>query len=229
MVTELRQKNTVLEKSSDEITKLNTGLLETLAEVIDLRDPYVFGHSQKVADLATQIAISMGLHEKQVKLIYNASLLHDIGKLGISEIILSKPSKLTANEYEIIKTHPELGATILQKSPNLRPLIPAVRHHHEFYNGEGYPDKLARNQIAIEARIVSVADAIEAMSSDRPYRKARSTRQIIDELKKHAGKQFDPLVAEIAINILESTEGQKITEVTNESVETQVQMPVSDT
>ena len=85
MVTELRQKNTVLEKNSEEITKLNTGLLETLAEVIDLRDPYVFGHSQKVADLATQIAIKMGLHEKQVKLIYNAGLLHDIGKLGISE------------------------------------------------------------------------------------------------------------------------------------------------
>ena len=144
------------------------------------------------------------------------------------KIILSKPSKLTADEYEAIKTHPELGATILQKSPHLRPLIPAVRNHHEYYNGEGYPDKLARNQIAIEARIVSVADAIEAMSTDRPYRKARTTQQIIDELKKHAGKQFDPMVTEIAVNILESTEGQKVTEATNETVETQVQMSVSD-
>lgn len=228
MVTELRNKNTILEKNSEEITKLNTGLLETLAEVIDLRDPYVFGHSQKVADLATQIATRMGLHKKQVRLIHNASLLHDIGKLGISETILAKPSKLTPDEYEIIKSHPKLGTTILENSPHLRPLIPAVRHHHEYYNGEGYPDQLAGNQIAIEARIVSVADAIEAMSSNRPYRKARSTQQIIGELEKHAGTQFDPLVAEIAINLLAGTEEQMTTGLEIDKAEAPLQIPASD-
>jgi diguanylate cyclase (GGDEF)-like protein/putative nucleotidyltransferase with HDIG domain len=229
MVRELRQKNTILEHNSEEINKLNTGLLETLAEVIDTRDPYVLGHSQKVADLATQIASKMGLHEKQVRLIYNASLLHDIGKLGISKEILSKPSKLSPKEFEIIRTHPALGATILQKSPHLRPLIPAVRHHHEHYNGEGYPDKLARNQIAIEARIISVADAIEAMSTNRPYRKARSKQGIIDELKKHAGSQFDPLVVEVAINLLAGDERQEFSELTFEKAETKFQMSTTGT
>jgi len=212
MVSEMREKNTILEKNTEEITKLNEGLLETLAIVIDLRDPYVFGHSENVANRATHIAIRMGLHQKQVNLIRNASMLHDIGKLGISENILSKPMKLTVEEYDIMKTHPKLGATILEKSPYLRPLIPAVHYHHEFYNGEGYPDSLAGNQIVIEARIIAVADAIDAMASERPYRKARNIPQIIDELKRCSGTQFDPLVAEVAIKILEETESAIVTE-----------------
>jgi len=212
MVSELREKNIILEKNTKEISRLNEGLLETLAVVIDLRDPFVFGHSEKVANGATQIAIRMGLPQKQVNLIRNASMLHDIGKLGISENILSKPEKLTQDEFNTMKTHSKLGATILEKSPYLRPLIPAVHFHHEFYNGEGYPNSLAGNQIAIEARIISVADAIDAMASERPYRKARSIRQIIDELKRCSGTQFDPQVAEVAIKILEDVESTKVTE-----------------
>jgi diguanylate cyclase (GGDEF)-like protein/putative nucleotidyltransferase with HDIG domain len=206
MVAELRQKNFTLQKFTDEISKLNDGLLDTLAEIIDLRDPYVLGHSRKVTILATQIARQLGLHDKQVELIRRGSLLHDIGKLGIPPDILAKPKRLSPDEYRVIQEHPLLGCTLLENSPYLRPLIPIVRHHHEYYNGEGYPDKLSGNQISIEARIVSVADAIEAMSSDRPYRKSISTQHIIEELQNCANKQFDPLVAQVAIDILKEME-----------------------
>ena len=223
MVSEMRVKNTALEKYSDEITWLNDGLLDTLAEIIDLRDPHVLGHSRGVTELAVKLAKRMGLHEKQVELVRRGSLLHDIGKLGISQEILAKPAPLTPDEYEIIKTHPNLGAALLEKSPHLRPLIPIVRHHHEFYNGEGYPDEISENQITIEARIVSVADAIEAMSSDRPYRKARSTEDIIEEIQRCANTQFDPLVANTAIQILKEMESAKYTEEAIEYAKTEHQ------
>jgi len=212
MVSEMRVKNIALEKSSEEIARLNDGLLDTLAEIIDLRDPYVLGHSRGVTEFAVKLAKRLGLHEKQVELVRRGSLLHDIGKLGISQDILAKPAPLTADEYKIIKTHPGLGAALLEKSPHLRPLIPIVRHHHESYNGEGYPDRIANNQITIEARIVSVADAIEAMSSDRPYRKARSTEYILKELQRCSNTQFDPLVASTAMQILKEMESAKHTE-----------------
>ena len=209
MVGELRKKNNDLEKYTDEITKLNDGLLDTLAEIIDLRDPYVLGHSRGVTEIATKLARRMGLHEKQVELVRKGALLHDIGKLGISQEILAKPARLSPEEFEIVKSHPQLGASLLEKSPHLRPLISIVSQHHEFYSGEGYPNKLAGNQISIEARIVSVADAIEAMSSDRPYRKSRSIEYIMNELRQYSGTQFDPVVAEMAIKILRETESQK--------------------
>jgi putative nucleotidyltransferase with HDIG domain len=208
-VTELREKNIVLEKSAKEINQLNDGLLDTLAEIIDLRDPYVFGHSKRVTHYATMIAENMGLNSKQVDLIRKGSLLHDLGKLGISMDILAKPGPLSDFEYNKIKDHPGIGARVLEMNPSLGLLIPIVRHHHEFYNGQGYPDGLSEHHIPIEARIVSVADAIEAMGSDRPYRKARSNQYIIDEIKKFADTQFDPKVAEVAVKLLESEEINK--------------------
>jgi putative nucleotidyltransferase with HDIG domain len=206
VVTELREKNMTLEKTAEEIIQLNDGLLDTLAEIIDLRDPYVLGHSKRVTNYATMIAEKMGLKPKQVELIRKGSLLHDVGKLGIAMNILAKPGPLTNLEYEKIKDHPELGARVLEKNPSLRLLIPIVRYHHEHFNGQGYPDRLSGNKIPIEARIVSVADAIEAMASDRPYRKARSHQYIIDEIKRLAGLQFDPRVVEEAVKLLESEE-----------------------
>ena len=225
MVSELRMKNTILEKYSDEITKLNDGLLDTLAEIIDLRDPYVLGHSRGVTEFATKLAKRLGLHEKRVELVRKGSLLHDIGKLGISQDILSKPNRLTLEEYTIIKTHPAIGASLLAKSPHLRSLIPIVGQHHESYNGEGYPNRLSGTQISIEARIVSVADAIEAMSSDRPYRKARPTEQIVEELQRCSGKQFDPLVVNTAIKILNELESAKLTEQAVEYAKVQIEKP----
>ena len=200
---ELREKNQSLMKNSEEIVELNEGLLETLSEIIDLRDPHMLGHSKQVSSYAAAIARSMRLSAKQVELIRKGALLHDIGKLGIPEDILTKPSRLTAEEYEVIKRHSALGAELVKKSPSLRPLIPIIRHHHEFFNGDGYPDRLKGNQINIEARIVAIADAIEAMSSDRPYRKALSPLSVVSELKKQAGSQFDPLIVDKAIIMIE--------------------------
>jgi putative nucleotidyltransferase with HDIG domain len=206
-VVELREKNQSLKKSSEEILELNDGLLETLSEIIDLRDPHVLGHSKQVSHVATAIAKRMKLSARQVELIRKGALLHDIGKLGIPEGILSKPARLSAEEYEIVKRHARLGAQLVEKSPSLRSLIPMIRQHHEFYNGHGYPDQLVGPQINVEARIVAIADAIEAMSSDRPYRKALSPLNMIRELKRHAGSQFDPLIVDQAIRLIEAQTG----------------------
>jgi putative nucleotidyltransferase with HDIG domain len=205
VVTELREKNQAMKKNSDEIFELNEGLLATLSEIIDLGDPFILGHSKNVSKYATDIAKLLGLNTKQSDLIRKAGLLHDIGKLGIAKGILAKPGKLTSEEYEIIKEHASLGAALIKNSPSLRPLAPIIRHHHEFHNGEGYPDKLAGNQIPIEARIIAVADAIEAMMSDRPYHKALKGEQVIEELNRYSGTQFDPLVVKEAIKMLEAT------------------------
>ena len=109
-----------------------------------------------------------------------------------------------------MKTHPKLGAALLEKSPHLRPLIPIVHQHHEYFNGEGYPEKISGNQISIEARIVSIADAVEAMVSDRPYRKSRNNGYIIEELQRCSGKQFDPQIVEVAIKILNEMEDAEV-------------------
>ena len=202
-VTKLREKNLVLEKNAAEINHLNDGLLNTLAEIIDLRDPNVLGHSKRVTSFAIRLAEMMGLNPKQVELIHKASLLHDIGKLGISSEILKKPGKLTPSEFETVKKHATLGGNLIKNSPSLLPLFSIVRHHHEFFNGDGYPDSLTGDQISIEAKIVSVADAVEAMASDRPYRKRLATEQIIAELKRCSGTQFDPYVTNAAIQLLE--------------------------
>ena len=203
VVTELREKNQILKKNSEEITQLNEGLLVTLSEVIDLRDPYVLGHSKQVSRYATEIAKDLGVNEKQVELVRKAGLLHDIGKLGISMEILTKPGVLTPAEFEIVKQHAAMGGVLIQNSPSLRPLAPIIRHHHEYFDGEGYPDRLAGNQISIEARIITVADAMEAMTSDRPYRRALKLEKVKEELLRCSGKQFDPLVVDVAIKILD--------------------------
>jgi putative nucleotidyltransferase with HDIG domain len=202
VVSELREKNQALKKNSEEILELNDGLLVTLSEIIDLRDPYVLGHSKLVSKYATEIARLLGLNDKQMNLVRKAGLLHDIGKLGIPMEILTKPGRLTRREYETIKTHSALGGDLVKNSPSLRPLVPIIRHHHEYYNGEGYPDRLAGIQISIEARIIAVADAIEAMRSDRPYRNGLKIEQIVEELNKHSGSQFDPLVVGAAVRML---------------------------
>ncbi len=199
MVNELHEKQRSLERTSEEIRALSDGLLDTLAEVIDLGDPHVLGHSIRVADFAVRIARCMGLHERQVELIRSASMLHDIGKLGISGEILSKPSKLTLEEYESVKKHVTLGVTLIDKSPSLRALAPIIGSHHEHFDGNGYPKGLRGREIPLEARIIAACDAIETMNSDRPYRKRLTTDKIVEELQRCSGTQFDPLVVQAAI------------------------------
>lgn len=209
VVTELKEKNQVLENSSQEIHSLNQALFNTLAEVIDLRDPFVLGHSKKVAYLASAIAKKFKLPEKKIELIYRAGLLHDIGKIGISDSILQKPFPLTNEEIKKIEKHPELGANLLKTSQILANLIPIIRHHHERYDGTGYPAGLKGNEIPLEARILTIADAMEAMISNRPYRNGLTNQALLDQIGRGSGTQFDPQVVSVTIDLLRS-EGEKL-------------------
>jgi putative nucleotidyltransferase with HDIG domain len=204
VVQEIREKSTALQRSAFEIQRLSDGLLDTLAEVVDLRDPYVLGHSKQVARYAVLMAKKLGLHPNQVELVRKAGLLHDIGKLGVSEAILLKPDRLTPSEHNLVKQHSLLGAELLENSRSLNELIPIIRHHHEYYDGRGYPDGFRGTEIPIEARILAVADAVEAMASDRPYRRGMTAQEILDELNKFAGTQFDPRVVKAFVQIARS-------------------------
>ena len=202
IVKELREKNLILEENAREITKLSEALLETLASVIDMRNPFVLGHSRQVANLSVKIAQKLGLPEKRVENIRKAGLLHDLGKLGIPDSILLKPGTLTPEEFATIKTHPSLGAELLEATHSLNNLIPIVRHHHERFDGKGYPDGLEGHEIPLEARIVAISDSFEAMASDRPYRKALNYYEILEQLKDNSGTQFDPVVAKTMLDLL---------------------------
>jgi putative nucleotidyltransferase with HDIG domain len=191
-VRELRKKNEILENQSTEISLLNNGLLESLAEVIDLRDPFIFGHSQQVTHYAVLIAEQMGISPEQIETIRKSSLMHDLGKMGIDSNLLAKTSGLTEAEFEIMKHHVIFGADLLRKSHSLQSLIPIVLHHHERFDGKGYPDHLKGTDIPLEARIICLADAVEAMASGRPYHRSMNFEEILEEIRRCSGSQFDP-------------------------------------
>lgn len=201
-VNQLRAANAELSKRAQEVSALNDGLILALSRVVDLRDPNVQGHSVNVARYATLMADELGLPRERVELIRKVGLLHDIGKLGIPEAILFKPGRLTAAEYEIVKHHAALGAEIVQDIRSLDMMATFIRHHHERYDGWGYPDGLSKEAIPLEARIVSVADTIEAMASDRSYRRAMPSRAILAEIQDNAGSQFDPEVVSAFIRVV---------------------------
>ncbi|MEK7325338.1 MAG: diguanylate cyclase, partial [Chloroflexota bacterium] len=203
-VNQLRAANAELSKRAEEVSALNEGLILALSHVVDLRDPFVQGHSVNVARYATFIAEELGLPPARIELIRKAGLLHDIGKLGISEAILFKPGRLTANEHEAIKRHSALGAEIVQGIRSLNVLAAFVRHHHERYDGRGYPDGLHSSTIPLEARILSVADTVEAMASDRPYRRATPLPEILRELQTGAGSQFDPTIVNAFVQVIQA-------------------------
>jgi HD-GYP domain-containing protein (c-di-GMP phosphodiesterase class II) len=150
------------------------------------------------------LAKHLGLPEHELELVKYAGLLHDIGKIGISENILNKAGRLTAKEFDEIKRHPELGARIISDVPFLKSLVPMVLHHHEFFNGNGYPLKIAGTAIPFGARILSVADAYEAMTSDRPYRKSLTQEVAFGILTEGRGQQFDPQVVDAFLDIMKS-------------------------
>jgi len=173
------------------------GTLEALTASIDAKDPYTCGHSERVAHVAVMLARELGQGEAAVERVRIAGLVHDIGKIGVPESVLCKPGKLTDEEFGLIKLHPEIGHHILRDIPLLDDVLPGVLHHHERYDGRGYPGGLAGEAIPLIARIIGLADAFDAMSSNRTYRPAMPRERVLEEIAKGAGKQFDPALAAV--------------------------------
>lgn len=176
--------------------------IKTLISAIEAKDPYTAGHSERVRKYALRIARTLKLSHKQIEAIDYAGYLHDIGKIGISDSLLTKPSALTQEEYDIVKEHPNIGHKILKHARHLSDACEIIRFEHEQYDGAGYPDGLKKSDIPIGARIIAVADAYDAMITDRPYRKALSKKEAIQRLKQGSGTQFDPKVVRAFLKIL---------------------------
>ncbi len=187
-----------------ELKDMFWGTITTLSSAIDAKSPWTAGHSKRVTRYAIDIGQEMGLPAKDLKDLEMAGFLHDIGKLGTYQSILDKSYKLTEKETKILRLHPAKGTEILSPIKQMRKIIPAIRHHHEFYNGGGYPDGLKGEEIPLVARILGVADSVDAMSADRPYRKGMSMNVIIAEIKRCSGTQFDPKVADVFVKMAES-------------------------
>jgi putative two-component system response regulator len=168
--------------------------LSVLANAIDLRDPYTRGHIERVTAYSLVIAEHLGWHGRRLEELRFGAILHDIGKIFIQESMLFKSKSLGDTDWYEIKRHPVSGAEMIKDVPFLAPAVPIVRHHHERWDGKGYPDGLAGKSIPISARVVAVADSFDAMTSDRPYRQARSPEEAYREVLKHSGAQFDPQV-----------------------------------
>jgi HD-GYP domain-containing protein (c-di-GMP phosphodiesterase class II) len=175
-----------------------------LADVVEMRDEYTGGHTQRVSNYSLLLAERLDLPASDVDLIRTGTPLHDIGKVGIPDAILCKPDKLTPEEFETMKTHTVLGADFISKVPDLRPVLPIVRSHHERWDGRGYPDALAGASIPHLARVVALADAFDAMTSDRPYRKGMPVEVAFAEIEKGLGRQFDPVFAAAFLEIKDS-------------------------
>ncbi|TFG93190.1 MAG: HD-GYP domain-containing protein [Candidatus Atribacteria bacterium] len=178
-------------------------IVKALAQAIEAKDPYTHGHSARVVEYATLIAQKLNLQEEKKEQLKYAAMLHDIGKIGVSGLILNAPRNLTNEEYDEIKKHPSIGENIIQHVTLLQPIKLLIRYHQEWYNGKGYPDGLSGENIPLCARIISVADVYDAMKSDRPYRKALTEETAIQELKGGSVIQFDPKIVEIFLEILE--------------------------
>ena len=180
----------------DDLHGLMMGLLHSLTSAVDAKDSYTCGHSERVALLSRHLAQQAGLDDDDVDQVYMAGLLHDVGKIGVPEIVLQKAGRLTAEEFDHMKRHPEIGARILADVKQLKPILPGVLHHHERWDGKGYPHALAGEKIPLMGRIICLADCFDAMTSNRTYRKALPVEVALCEIRRCSGTQFDPILAE---------------------------------
>jgi hypothetical protein len=185
----------------DDVRNLVMGLLHSLVSAVDAKDAYTCGHSERVALLSRFVAQEAQLPEQMVERIYTAGLLHDVGKIGVPELVLQKPGRLTPTEYDQIKRHPEMGARILADVKQLRDILPAVMHHHERYDGKGYPAGLAGRDIPMIARLICLADCFDAMTSSRTYRRALPLEVALTEIRRCAGTQFDPELTDVFLSV----------------------------
>ena len=206
-----------VERKTKEIEGLSLHVVHTLADAIDAKDAYTKGHSGRVAEYAREIAKRAGFTTERQEEIYMMGLLHDVGKIGVPDAVINKPGKLTDEEFEKIKTHPGRGAKILQNIEEMPKLAVGARWHHERFDGRGYPDKLSGEDIPEEARIIAVADAYDAMTSNRSYRKVIPQEVVEGELEKGSGTQFDPRFAAIMLEIIKEDVEYKLVGTDSES------------
>jgi putative nucleotidyltransferase with HDIG domain len=187
------QTSTILQVSDlfDDANQLLMDFIKTLAATIDAKDPYTRGHSLHVSNLSVAIGRELGLPESKINDIRIGSLLHDVGKIGISDSIINKPGNLTDDEYQLMKEHPQIGYNIMSQVQMFKPILPAIVEHHERLDGTGYPRKLKGEQISLIGRIVAVADVFDALTTDRPYRKALSLQSALEYMRKHVDTHFD--------------------------------------
>ena len=203
--TDLNLQNTqTIINQIEQINKMSLQTVTTIANIIDARDNYTKGHSTRVADYTALLAYKLGMNKNEIEDIHSIALLHDIGKLGIPDSILNKPGKLTNEEYQVMKNHTVIGGNILKDMSMLKDIDLGAKYHHERYDGKGYPDGLKGEQIPYIARIISVADAFDAMTSDRVYRKHLDSIIVINELEKGKSTQFDPVIADAMLSLIKS-------------------------
>jgi len=192
-----------LKKNREQLDYI-VSIVESMIFALETKDRYTRGHSERVTMFAVEVAEAMNLDKPFIEMLRHASRLHDIGKIGIDDSILKKPSRLTDEERSIMMSHPVVGENILRPVRYLSTLLPAVRHHHERYDGTGYPDQLKKENIPLEARIISVVDAFDAMRSNRPYRDKIDILPVLDELERCSGSQFDPQVVKVFLSLVEN-------------------------
>lgn len=199
---EVEKQTEVAEKRRESVERMSLQMVQALANTIDAKDSYTNGHSTRVAKYSVMIAEKMGYSGEKLELVQYTALLHDIGKIGIPNEIINKPSKLTDEEYEVIKTHPVIGSNILKEISEIPDIAIGARWHHERYDGKGYPDGIMGEEIPEIARIIGVADAYDAMTSKRSYRGILSQEKVYAELERGKGTQFDPQIEEIMIGLI---------------------------
>lgn len=204
--SDLEQVNQRLEGSLDDLEMHLLGTLQALVAAVDAKDGYTARHSIAVTDYAVAIGRQLGLTASDIVALERAGLLHDVGKIGTPEIVLLKPERLDEREFEVIREHPEMSGHIVETIPFLANLAPVVRAHHERWDGAGYPDALAGQDIPLLARILSVADAFDAMTSDRPYRTGMPAIDACVELSMHKSAQFDPQVVDALLDAIDARE-----------------------
>lgn len=203
LAVEVKKKTQEVMAQHEKLERISMQIVKTLSGAIDAKDTYTNGHSTRVADYSKEIARRAGFSEERQNDIYIMGLLHDVGKIGVPDAIINKPAKLTDEEYSIIQNHPVMGAKILRNITEFPKLSIGARWHHERYDGKGYPDGISGEDIPIEARIIAVADAYDAMSSRRSYRDVLPQSQVRNEVERGKRAQFDPKFAEIVLTMID--------------------------
>ena len=203
-MNEIKKINEKLEEANEKLEEAYMSTIETLRYTVEAKDTYTKGHSDRVSQYSVLIGKHLGLSDKELHDLELGGLFHDIGKIGIPDGILRKESKLTDDEYSEIKNHPSIGVHILSSATIFKDIIPIVKHHHEKYDGNGYPGKLKGEEIPYLARIAAIADTFDAMTSKRSYRDSLPLETVIDEFKRCKGTQFDPKLDDVFLDILEN-------------------------